>query len=237
MTLNHPKNVTCQICKKEKALSETMPAEILRGNLVETIRRKYPEWSPSGFICLADLNRLRGEYVKEILEEEKGELSDLEKEVIQSVKDKEILSANPELEFERALSLGEHLSDKMADLGGSWTFLGIFFLILLVWISINTGYLLHKPFDPYPYILLNLILSCIAAVQAPIIMMSQNRQEAKDRLRATHDYSVNLKAELEIRMLHEKMDHLVSHQWQRLLEIQQIQTELMEEFLRTHPKK
>jgi uncharacterized membrane protein len=83
--------------------------------------------------------------------------------------------------------------------------------------------------DPYPYILLNLILSCLAAIQAPIIMMSQNRQEAKDRLRSQHDYQVNLKAELEIRHLHEKVDHLLSHQWERLAEIQEIQLELLSE--------
>jgi len=86
-----------------------------------------------------------------------------------------------------------------------------------------------KPFDPYPFILLNLILSCLAAIQAPVILMSQNRQEAKDRMRSEHDYLVNLKAELEIRSLHEKMDHLLMKQWQRLLEIQEVQTELLEE--------
>ncbi|MEJ2066841.1 MAG: DUF1003 domain-containing protein, partial [Deltaproteobacteria bacterium] len=88
--------------------------------------------------------------------------------------------------------------------------------------------LILKPFDPYPFILLNLVLSCLAAIQAPIIMMSQNRQEDKDRLQSQHDYLVNLKAELEIRHLHDKVDHLINNQWQRLLEIQEIQTELME---------
>ena len=89
--------------------------------------------------------------------------------------------------------------------------------------------LLWRPVDPYPFILLNLVLSCLAAIQAPIIMMSQNRQEAKDRLRACHDYQVNLKAELEIRQLHEKIDHLLSHQWERLVEIQEVQLELLSE--------
>ena len=115
---------------------------------------------------------------------------------------------------------------------GSWRFISIFMAVLFIWIFINTIVLIHKPFDPYPFILLNLILSCIAAIQAPIIMMSQNRQEAKDRLRSEHDYRVNLKAELEIRHPHEKMDHLLMTQWQRLLEIQEVQTELMEELAR-----
>jgi uncharacterized membrane protein len=105
-----------------------------------------------------------------------------------------------------------------------------------VWVGVNSAALLWKPFDPYPYIFLNLILSCLAAVQAPIIMMSQNRQEAKDRLRSEHDYRINLRAELEIRSLHVKIDQLMSHQWQRLMEIQEIQTELMEQLVPGTPR-
>ncbi len=101
--------------------------------------------------------------------------------------------------------------------------------ILFLWVLVNTTFLLEKPFDPYPNIFLNLVLSCLAAIQAPVIIMSQNRQEEKDRMRAEYDYKVNLKAELEIRNLHEKLDHLLVHQWQRTLEIQKIQTEIIEE--------
>jgi uncharacterized membrane protein len=104
--------------------------------------------------------------------------------------------------------------------------------VLLSWITINTISLLKTPFDPYPYILLNLVLSCIAAIQAPVIMMSQGRQETRDRLHAQRDYQVNLKAELEIRHLHQKIDHLLSHQWERLVEIQEIQMELINEVKR-----
>ena len=117
------------------------------------------------------------------------------------------------------------------DFGGSWIFISLFGAFILIWIVINTVLLMVRPFDPYPFILLNLMLSCLAAVQAPIIMMSQNRQEARDRLRSESDYRVNLKAELEIRHLHEKLDHLLQHQWQRLIEIQQIQIELMNEIV------
>jgi uncharacterized membrane protein len=124
----------------------------------------------------------------------------------------------------------------MAEFGGSWRFISLFIAVMVIWIIINTIALLSKPFDPFPYILLNLVLSCLAAIQAPIIMMSQNRQEAKDRLRAEFDYRVNLKAELEIRQLHDKIDHLLEHQWQRLLEIQEIQMELLEEFTRKAPR-
>ena len=115
--------------------------------------------------------------------------------------------------------MGEALADRIATFGGSWKFIIVFGSVLGTWIVINALVLRAKPFDPYPFILLNLILSCLAAIQAPVIMMSQNRQEAKDRLRSEHDYRINLKAELEIRHLHEKLDHLLSHQWERLAEI------------------
>ena len=110
--------------------------------------------------------------------------------------------------------------------------MGFFTGFLIIWITINSVIIFGKPIDPYPFILLNLLLSCLAAIQAPIIMMSQNRQEAKDRLRSQYDYQVNLKAELEIRQLHEKMDHLLSHQWERLAQIQEIQIDLLEEIRR-----
>jgi uncharacterized membrane protein len=128
------------------------------------------------------------------------------------------------------------MADRLASFGGSWTFLIIFASILLIWISLNSFLLLKRPFDPYPFILLNLVLSCLAAIQAPVIMMSQNRVEVKDRLRSQHDYRVNLKAELEIRQLHDKIDHLLSHQWERLVEIQQIQIDLLSELTRLRDK-
>ena len=109
---------------------------------------------------------------------------------------------------------GQRLADRIAAVGGSWNFITGFVIVLFAWIAINSIALLSRPFDPYPYILLNLVLSCLAAIQAPVIMMSQNRQETRDRLHAMRDYQVNLKAELEIRHLHQKIDHLLSHQWE-----------------------
>jgi uncharacterized membrane protein len=215
-----------------KKLSEVSPAAIVREPIVEIIKKTNPDWSSSGFICLTDLNRFREEYVKDVLTKGKGEVSALEQQVIKSMKEHELLSTNVNTEFDRKLTFGEHMADKMAEYAGSWRFISIFMAVLFIWIGINTLVLIQKPFDPYPFILLNLILSCIAAIQAPIIMMSQNRQEAKDRLRSEHDYRVNLKSELEIRHLHEKIDHLLMTQWQRLLEIQEVQTELMEEIAR-----
>ena len=128
--------------------------------------------------------------------------------------------------------MGQRLADKIASFGGSWKFIIIFGLFILSWITSNIIFLVNKGFDPYPFILLNLILSCVAALQAPVIMMSQNRQEEKDRERAKQDYMINLKSELEIRMLHEKIDHLIIHQQQELLNIQQVQVEMMEDIMK-----
>jgi uncharacterized membrane protein len=223
------KTLFCQICKKPKKLSEIIPAELVSKPVSDTIKQSYPEWSSDGYICFSDLNHFRAQYVKNVLETEKGELTNLENQVMKSLEEHEILSKNINVEFDRKLTLGERLADKLAVGAGSWRFIITFAIILIIWIAINSVILLWKPFDPYPFILLNLVLSCIAAIQAPIILMSQNREEAKDRLRSEYDYRVNLKAELEIRQLHEKIDHLLMNQWQRLLEIQEIQIDLMEE--------
>jgi uncharacterized membrane protein len=214
-----------------------MPAELIREPLVEIIRRTHPDWSSSGFICLSDLDQVRADYVKNVLETEKGELSTLEEDVLKSLKEQELLSENINVEFDQKLTFGQRLSDKLADSAGSWGFIIAFGIVILLWIIINTVLLVFRHFDPYPFILLNLVLSCLAALQAPVILMSQNRQESRDRLRAEYDYRVNLKAELEIRNLHEKVDHLLRHQWQRLLEIQEIQTELMGELAGKVPRK
>lgn len=220
---------TCAICGKAFPASSVVAGALIREEIAAHIRRTYPEWSPDKFICRADLTTVRSRYVQSLLESEKGELTSLEREVLHSLQEHELLSANIEAEFEQEWSFGERLADKIASFGGSWVFLICFGAFLTLWIGINSLVFLWRPVDPYPFILLNLILSCLAAIQAPIIMMSQNRQEAKDRLRSQHDYKVNLKAELEIRHLHEKIDHLLSHQWERLVQIQEIQIELLSE--------
>lgn len=226
------REVICQVCKEQKKMSEVLSAEIVREPIVEKIMATHPDWSSQGFICIADLNRYRAEYVKDVIKADKGELSVLEEQVIVSLKEQELLSQNINVEYDRQRSVGEVMADRLADFGGSWLFIGIFCGVLIIWLVMNSVVMLMKPFDPYPFIFLNLILSCLAAMQAPVILMSQNRQEARDRLQAEHDYRINLKAELEIRHLHEKIDHLLMNQWQRLMEIQQIQMELMEELAR-----
>ncbi|MBI3126152.1 MAG: DUF1003 domain-containing protein [Candidatus Tectomicrobia bacterium] len=219
---------TCPVCSLSRRAGDMMDGGLVRPPIVELIRQKSPQWSPADSICLSCVNRFRADYVEDILEKDKGELSKLEEEVVTSLRDQEdILAENINPEFDRQLTFGERMADKIAEFGGSWSFILSFGLVLLLWIALNSFLMARHPFDPYPYILLNLVLSCLAALQAPIIMMSQNRQEARDRLRAEHDYRVNLKAELEIRLLHGKIDQLLTNQWQRLLEIQKIQMEMM----------
>jgi len=219
----------CQVCHKTIRPSAGTVGDLIRPSLLDFIQKKVPDFDPHGFICFNDLGGFRREYVKEVLQDEIGELSALDHEVIDSLQQHEILSENIGKEFEQELTFGERLSDRIASFGGSWTFIMIFGVVLFVWIIFNTIVLATRAFDPYPFILMNLILSCLAALQAPIIMMSQNRAEARDRARAENDYKVNLKAELEIRHLHEKIDHLLRKQYNRLFEIQQIQIELLEE--------
>lgn len=219
----------CAICGKSLTSRDLIPAAAVRDVISAEIVHEYPKWSSESFICRTDLARYRTNYVHALLETERGELTSLEREVLLSIRDNELLAMNVEAESEGKWSLGEKMADRIATFGGSWKFLICFGGFLALWIAINTVVLLVHPPDPYPFILLNLVLSCLASIQAPIIMMSQNRQEAKDRLRSQHDYQVNLKAELEIRHLHDKVDHLLSHQWDRLAQIQEIQIDILSE--------
>jgi len=219
----------CSNCKRLMPADVLISGEIIRPGIAELIKKRDPQWTSSSLLCQECLQLFRSQYVESALEDEKGELSRLDREVVTSMQEQETLAENLNLTFGRDLKLGQYVADKVADFGGSWPFIVIFFCVLALWMATNSSLFLKQPFDPYPYILLNLVLSCLAAIQAPIIMMSQNRAEAKDRLRSEHDYQVNLKAELEIRHLHEKLDILLKHQWQKLLEVQQIQLDLMRE--------
>ena len=222
----------CGLCGVSSNQGTLVPLGIVRPNIAEEIRKTNPELTEDSYICANDLNLFRKQHVENLLQDEKGELTILEKDVLTALSQHELLAEHPEMTSKEKTTFGEGLSDRIAVFGGSWTFIIIFFLTLGVWIALNSIALFFAPFDPYPFILLNLILSCLASIQAPIIMMSQNRQEAKDRLRSEYDYRINLKAELEIRHLHEKMDHLLKHQWERLVEIQQVQIEILNELVR-----
>ena len=229
MEAQREKQQACFHCKKPFPLELLTSGEVIRPAMAELIRKRDPRWVPQAMLCPGCLNLFRSEYVEDALEEERGELSRLDLEVIASLKEQETLTENLNLAFEKDLTFGQRVADRVATFGGSWVFILIFFGFLVLWMIVNASFILTRPFDPFPYILLNLILSCLAAIQAPIIMMSQNRLEARDRMRSENDYQVNLKAELEIRHLHEKIDVLVKHQWRKLLEIQEIQMDLMKE--------
>ncbi len=230
------KKVASAISGKKYRRRDMVNIDGLRPSLAERIRSDFPDLPANAMISRTELARYRMIYVEELLQQEHGEFTELDRQVAESISNQDTIAENTEEEFEEHRTIGEVLSDHLASFGGSWAFLISFFTVLLIWMGVNLIRGEAGAFDPYPFILLNLVLSCIAAIQAPIIMMSQKRQEAKDRLRAFNDYRVNLKAELEIRHLHEKMDYLISKQWQRLAEIQQMQLEIMQE-RRIKPRK
>jgi uncharacterized membrane protein len=223
-------HVACMLCGRESVASSTVSAAALRPLLADYMRGRHADvWRDDGRVCRRCRNTERGAYLLEQLERERGELSAIEAEVSRRAAEHSAIAADIEAQFQRKLTVGQRLADGVARVGGSWPFVIGFGVVLLIWIVANTVFLRGGAFDPYPYILLNLALSCLAAIQAPIIMMSQNRSAARDRLEADEDYKVNLKAELEIASLHEKVDHLLHVQWERMVEIQQTQLELLTE--------
>lgn len=167
------------------------------------------------------------EYIKEKIIQDQNETKKINQEMLEQLKNKQIISQNLNTTINQKATFGQKSADAIAKFGGSWPFIFLFVVVLGSWILLNTLHFFGLSFDQYPFILLNLVLSCLAAIQAPIIMMSQNRQAARDRIAADHDYQTNLKAELEISLLHEKIDYLMSQQWQQMLELQQLQIELL----------
>lgn len=194
------------------------------------VRRDHPHISPKSHLAISELNEYRQKYLEHLFAKEIGELTEMEKMVLQKLKEHETLTDKlDDGDSPANFTFGQRVADKIASFGGSWTFIIMFLLFILIWMALNIYWLANKGFDPYPFILLNLILSCLAALQAPVIMMSQNRQEEKDRQRSKNDYMINLKSELEVRILHEKIDHLILHQQQDMMEIQQTQLEMLNE--------
>lgn len=218
----------CGITGKEFPSDEVVKGQSIRASLFKAIKSNHPDFQTDSYIHKDVLNTYRKEYLETLLNDDGAGLSQVETEVVNSITADELVSKN----IEEEITFGNRLSDKIAEFGGSWTFIISFFSFILFWMVLNILILWNRPFDPYPFILLNLILSCLAAIQAPIIMMSQNRQEEKDRKRSIQDYKINLKSELEIRALNEKIDHLIVTQNHKLLEVQEIQIEMMEEILK-----
>jgi uncharacterized membrane protein len=226
------------LSKQEFSINEKVAAKTIHAPIFKVIQSDHPEFKQSDVCSLTELNIYRQKYIADYLVKEVGELSDLESTVLDALKNKNLITERLG-EDDQSLTLGQRMADRIATFGGSWKFIISFGVFMLIWIMLNVLWLQNRAFDPFPFILLNLLLSCLAAMQAPFIMMSQNRQEEKDRERAKKDYMINLKSELEIRILHEKVDHLMIHQQHELIQIQKVQIEMMQDILErvSEPKK
>jgi len=220
----------------EFPVSEKVSARTIRHSILSLIQRDNPKFSHESHMSRSELKKYREKAISDYLVKEVGELSELEKTVLNSVNNNKTLTDKVDVDEKQLSTLGQRIADKVASFGGSWTFIISFGVFIFLWISVNVFWLVNKEFDPYPFILLNLILSTLAALQAPVIMMSQNRQEEKDRDRSKKDYMINLKSELEIRTLHEKIDHFIMDQQQELLELQKVQIEMINDILKRFDK-
>ncbi|MFN7955221.1 MAG: DUF1003 domain-containing protein [bacterium] len=218
---------TCVICGRVLPRKDVVRASSVRPQLAQHLANHHPgKWSGEGHVCRRCLNHARIGYVLERLEQERGELSKVEHEVAQKAGQHLTIAQNIDEQFRRTVTRSQRAADAVARVGGSWSFVIVFGVVLAAWMALNSR-LGASAFDPFPFILLNLVLSCLAAIQAPIIMMAQNRAAARDRMQADEDYRTNLKAELEIASLHDKVDHLLHSQFERMAELQEIQIDLL----------
>lgn len=227
----------CSLCGRAQPAARLVHARGLRSALAEELAKRHPgAWSEDAQVCLDCRSAARVDHLLAELERERGELSEVEAEVARQAASHLAIAEQIDEQFERGITRGQRFADHVARVGGSWPFVIGFGVVLLVWIALNVLLLRERAFDPYPFILLNLVLSCVAALQAPIIMMSQNRMAARDRLQADQDFRVNLKAEIEVRSLHDKLDHVLHAQWQHMVEMQQLQIDLLNEILAARGK-
>ena len=230
MQEDHEASSHCAVCHRVVSSSSALRVEDLRPALRDlAVQHRAPDDDSTLLVCRPCLVTLRREHMRALLERERGELSSLEAHVSQMAADNVAISSHVEDMLREKLTFAQRLADSMARIGGSWPFVIAFVVALTAWIGVNSLLLRAGAFDPYPYILLNLALSCLAALQAPVIMMSQNRAASRDRLEADEDFKINLKAELEIAALHEKVDHLLHGPYARLVEAQELQIELLEQ--------
>lgn len=226
------KTFISDLSNKEFPIGERVSGKSIRQSVMKLIEKDHPDFNKDKYIANSELDIYREKHIELLMKKHVGKITKVEKQVISSLKDNKSISEISETDENSNLSFGQKVADKVADFGGSWTFIISFIIFITVWIALNVFWLVNKQFDPYPFILLNLILSTLAALQAPVIMMSQNRQEDKDRERAKQDYMVNLKAELEIEMLHEKIDHLIINQQQEMIEIHKTQSKILDNILK-----
>ena len=220
-------NEKCALCSQ--SLLSGIPMKNIESDVKKKLLKDYPDLTEDSIICFSHVMDYRLAHMKSMIQSDSEEMKRLNETVFNSIQQGNPVSKNINGNDLDTLTVGQKTADAIAKFGGSWPFIFCFMSVLVSWITINALALIGKPFDPYPFILLNLVLSCLAAIQAPVIMMSQNRQAYRDRLQTTNDYQTNLKAEIEIRLLHQKLDHLLTNEWQHLIEIQTIQLSLLEE--------
>lgn len=225
------KTFVSDISGKRFPMDERVAGTAIRASIINMIQAEHPGFDATQYIAMQELNAYREKYIAQYLEKEVGAMNELDRKVLDAINDHSVISDGMD-EQDAKLAVGQRIADRVASFGGSWTFIIIFVCFIMFWIALNAFWLAHENVDPYPFILLNLLLSCLAALQAPIIMMSQNRHAEKDRAHARNDYMVNLKSELEVRGLHEKIDHLMLYQQQELIEIQKIQIEMLNDIQR-----
>ena len=218
-------------------ISEKVPAKTIRPSIFNVIQKENPQFTRESSLSKSELKNYRKKAISNYIAKENGVLSESENTVLSSLVDNQTITDKIETEESQVLSVGQRVADKVAAFGGSWKFIIFFLVFIVIWVSSNIVFLYNEGFDPYPFILLNLLLSCIAALQAPVIMMSQNRQEEKDRERSRKDYMINLKSELEIRTLHEKVDHFIMDQQQELIEMQKTEIDMLKDILQQLEKK
>jgi uncharacterized membrane protein len=220
--------IPCSLCKTLVDRRKLVSPQKMENHVLDIIRHERPEWDGTHGVCRECVEQYRAKKFLSYLEAEYRKITDMEQALVSKIARGGRVARLVDQEFEARMTFGQRVADKVAQFGGSWPFIFVFGTILLGWMLLNSWVLARRPFDPYPYILLNLVLSALAALQAPVIMMSQNRQAEKDRLHAQQDYEINLMAEFEIRDLHDKLDALRYKQWHELWHIQQRQLELLE---------
>jgi len=226
---------TCFVCQRTGHFPELVRAGTTRPSIAEHLTRtRGIDWVHEGHVCQHCLTEARHAHLLERMSSERGRLTELDAEVAERIRQREsvvLSSEQTDDDDEKASTFGERVADAMARSGGSWPFVLGFVALLVAWTGVNGLVLRNHGFDPYPFILLNLVLSCLAALQAPIIMMSQNRAEARDRKRAESDYRVNLKAEIEVAALHDKLDHVLHAQYEEMIELQEAELDLLEQLV------
>jgi uncharacterized membrane protein len=215
--------INCQICGRAYLPEHLIHLKSLKTELAQSIDNQVE------LLCRNCLNQKKIEFALARLEKERGSLSEIEKEISKKAAAHISISKRLDKQFEKTTTPAQKLADQFANFIGSWIFISGFIFFLGLWIGLNFLLWHNQGPDPYPFILLNLVLSCLAAIQAPVILMAQNRISDKDRMRSEHDYAVDLKAELEIASLHEKIDHLLNTQWQLMIDLQKVQLDLLKD--------